>query len=173
MAFEFDATEGGASANSLCTVEFADDYFGGSLYASDWPAGSSGADLLNKQKALVSGTRDLVRLTWQGTKTSSGQALAFPRYGLYDKDDDLIDSSTNPREIKEANCELALFKLSLDQTSIVDESLRQFKRLKIASVIDLEMRDEKPSETGFPPQVMELIGHWLMTSGYSARLIRA
>lgn len=173
MAFVFDATTGGAAANSFATVEFADDYLGGSLYATDWPATSAGADLLTKQKALVTATRELNSRVWQGYKSDfDTQRLEFPRVGLYDRDGNSIDSTTIPEWLKEATCELALHRLQTDPDDIVAEELKQFKRLKIANVLDMEMRDGLPAEGDWPARVIELVTRYLQTAG-GTRVIRA
>lgn len=173
MSFTFDATEGGPNSNSFCTVQFADDYFGGSLYSLEWPATSAGADLLNKQKALVSACRMLDRQTWLGTSVYlSSQRLQFPRAGLVDRNGFYIPSATIPMEIKEAQCELALFILQSDPTQVVDQSLRQFRHLKIANVLELEMTDALPSETDLPARVLELVGRFMQTPG-AVRVLRA
>jgi hypothetical protein len=173
MPFTFDATVGGATANSLTTVEFADEYFGASVYAAQWPATSAGADLVTKQQALATATRELDRLNWQGQRTNwNVQRLQWPRVGLEDRDGNYLASDSIPREIQEATCELALYYLQIDPDTVVDESLKQFKRLKIANVIDLEMRDGLPAESEMPARVIELISRWQQVSGFT-RVLRA
>ncbi|MEN3329018.1 MAG: hypothetical protein V7638_3825 [Acidobacteriota bacterium] len=175
MAFVLDATEGGATANSFCTVEFANDLLAGELYASDWPATDAGADLLTKQKALVTATRELNRLEWEGQRTDwNVQALQFPRVNLEDRDGNFVDPNTNPLELKEATVRLALYRLPRNPAVLVDESLLQFKRLKIAGAIELEMREGVPSEQDIPEQVWDLISRWLIIAGSgSVRVYRA
>ena len=175
MAFVFDATIGGANSNSYPTVEYADDYFDGMLYRTEWPArGSTGADLLKKQQALVVGTRDLERLTFAGTRASySGQRLQFPRANLTDRDGFYISSTVMPTEILDACCEQALFRLQQNPDNLVDESLKQFKRLKILNVLDMEMRDGTPTENTICERAMELISRWLLVSNGTTRLVRA
>lgn len=174
MAFVFDATVGGANSNSYPTVAYADDYFGGSLYASDWPATSSGAALLTKQQGLVTATRDFERLTWAGTRSSySGQRLQFPRANLTDKDGFYITSTEMPTDLLDACCEQALFRIQQNPDNLVDESLKQFKRLKISNVLDMEMRDGTPTENTICERAMELISRWLLVSGGTTRIVRA
>ena len=174
MGFVFDATVGGANSNSYPTVEYANDFFDGSLYRSLWPTGNTGADLLTKQQALVVATRDLERLTFAGTRASySGQRLQFPRANLTDRDGFYISSTVMPSEILDATCEQALFRLQQNPDNLVDESLKQFKRLKILNVLDMEMRDGAPAENTICERAMELISRWLLVSGGTTRIIRA
>lgn len=173
MAFVFDATCGGPTANSYVSVGYADEYVEGSAHAQSWPTTSFGADLETKQKALVSATRILERQQWNGTKATLTQRLQLPRIGLVDRDGLLLASDQIPRDAAEATCELALTLAAGDPGSLVDETLLQFKRLKIGSVIDLEMRDGVPNENDLPQTVLDLISHLLLLSGGTTRVVRA
>lgn len=173
MAFTFDATVGGPAANSYITVNYADDYFDGSVYKDGWPSTSFGADLETKQQALVSATRMLERLNWDGLKTTTAQALQWPRVNLTDRDGNGLASDAIPQEIADATCELALSILALDPTSVVDDSLKQFKRLKIGSVLDMEMRDGLPRVGELPQQVLDLVSYLLLYGGGTTRVYRA
>lgn len=173
MPFTFDATVKGASANSYITVADANDYFDGALYRTDWPAGSSGADLALKQTALVTATRHLDRLIWKETRTTFTQRLQWPRVGLVDRDGNYLDADTIPQEIKDATCELALHILQTDPDTVIDESLKQFKHLKIANVLEFELRDGQPNEADLPARVLELISRFLLISSGTTRVIRA
>jgi hypothetical protein len=65
--------------NSYATIAEADAYFANRLENDAWLA------LTNPQKerALVTATRNLDLLEWEGTIASESQPLAFPRVGTY------------------------------------------------------------------------------------------
>ena len=175
MAFTFDATAGGATANSLCTVEFADDHLGGELYAAEWAALSNGvpAELLQKQQALVKATRRLERYEYAGGRVTETQRLKHPRYGLMTDDGFALSSTEVIEQFRMACAELALHYLRQNPADVVDEGLRQFKRLKIAGAIELETRDQLPSTDDVPAHVLNLIRPWLSVGPASIRLLRA
>jgi DnaT-like ssDNA binding protein len=100
MALSLDSTVGGANANSLVSVEFADAYFEGDILRSDrWSALDSDA----KKKALISSTRSFRGLTLWGEPASETQSLPFPRILT-----GVSDGTSNPQEIAEACCLHAL-----------------------------------------------------------------
>ena len=76
MAFVFDSTPKSATANSLVSVEDADDYFAGHYRYDTWNA----LTLEQKQRYLVRATARLDYETYGGTPTlSTEQALQHPR----------------------------------------------------------------------------------------------
>lgn len=175
MAFTFDATEGGPNANSYVTVAFADDYFGGELYAAEWTAlGGSGADLLKKQQALVAATRRLERCFWQGHRSGyTAQALQHPRYGLEDRDGFYYLGTAIIPDVKQACCRLALYYLQQNTGQLATEGLRQFSKLRIANVIDMEMRDSLPDRDDLPTDILNLIYPYMASGPGLVRLVRA
>lgn len=93
-------------ANAYVDVDYADDYF--NLYGNlDW----SGTDD-EKEAAIISATRSLDLLYGAHYLSSlvpgTEQSLLFPRYAFYDNNLRFIGSTTIPRALKEATCELAL-----------------------------------------------------------------
>src|SRR5687767_14396256 len=91
-------TPGGASDNSYATRAEADSYFADHLYATDW----TGATNATKEAALVTATRRIDEESFLGIKTSSGQALKWPRTDVYDEDGESFNSATIPARVKEA-----------------------------------------------------------------------
>jgi len=65
--------------NSYTTLSEADSYFEDRLDAAAW----SNADSELKEQALVTATRSLDEMRWQGRAVSADQALAFPRSGAF------------------------------------------------------------------------------------------
>ena len=108
--------------NSYVEVVDATAYFNDSLRKADW----AGLSTPTKSAALIEATRYLDRLDWKGEKTSSAQALEFPRDG----------DSTVPDAIKEATYEVGL-RLALDPTlidNINNQTGSNIKRVKAGDV---------------------------------------
>lgn len=93
------ATPGGATSNSYVTRTEADAYFGGRFGTSAWDV-LSDAD---QDKALMQATRHIDRHLFHGTKSTTLQALQFPR----DVQEEAL--SQVPRAVQEACCEEALW----------------------------------------------------------------
>ena len=176
MAFAFDATPKGASANSYISVEDADTYFGGRLNSDAWIAAGG-----NKEIALAMATSRLDAEQYLGTPTTSTQRLKWPRSSVLrdgPSGDDgawyggtMYDVDTVPRPIQEACCELALALLTAGTTDpLAATGLEQFERLAVGS-IDLTMRD------GFragqlPDTVSRLLGPFRLGGDGTVRLLR-
>ena len=79
---------------SYCTIEYADEYFAGRLYAGSWFE----ADDSTKEKALKQATKAIDRQPLRGRKATDEQELAFPRH----------PDTEVPEAVKEACCEEAL-----------------------------------------------------------------
>ena len=119
MAFSFDATIGGTSSNSYCTVEQADDYFGGRMYADNWDSlGDS-----DKEKVLVMAARRVEAERFAGIKTDQNQSLQFPRTGLTDKEGYIYSETVIPQGVINAQCEMALFYLDRDERLLNEREL--------------------------------------------------
>ena len=177
MAFTFDATPKGASANSYATVAEADDYFGGRLNAGAWSAAGA-----NKAIALAMATARLDAEQYLGAPTTTEQRLKWPRSSVLrdgpSSDDSvwyggtMYDIDTVPRPIKEACYELALALLTAGATDpLAETGLEQFERLAVGSV-DLTMRD------GFragqlPATVSRLLGPFRLGGDGTVRLLRS
>lgn len=121
------ATVGGANANSYLSVADADTLMGertGDTSAWD------GADIPDKEKALISATRRLDQENFQGCKTSNAQSLKWPRFDTYDDDSRLYASDALPASIRHATAELA-FVLINDPTLLDDTGLEGFDSLSV------------------------------------------
>lgn len=109
MAFTFDSTSGGLTANSYVSTTEADDYFTGHLEGEQWwePLSTQ-----RKQAALVQSTLRLEQEAFGGLKTSDTQSLSWPRQSIYNRDATALrDAETIPTELKIAVYELALYYL--------------------------------------------------------------
>ena len=141
----FDATVKGANATSFVTLADANTYFSERLGTTTWDASSDA----NKEKSLIMASRYFDQMHYRGEKTTTTQALAWPRRYVPDPDpsktqwgqsfrlrDDFLDEDTIPKRVTYATCELAQ-KLLASPTLVEDPSLRQFKELEVSGVVKL------------------------------------
>jgi hypothetical protein len=136
------STAKAADANSYVDDAFAQAYFDTRLNATAW----SGAG--DKQEtALLMACNRMEQEKYRGTRTTTTQALKFPRIGLVDDDGAAVDPDTVPLAVKQAQCEYALDLLIGDTTR--GTGLEQFKSLAVSS-IRLDMRDPTTSESNNP-----------------------
>ncbi len=103
-----DATVGGPNSNSFGTLSEALAFFANRLNSEAFTT----ADDTDQEKALIMSTLRLQQVQYDGFKSSSSQALPFPRIGLFTYDGSSIDGSTIPVEMKYAEFELALIIIS-------------------------------------------------------------
>lgn len=110
------ATAGAADANSYVTVAEAQAYLDARLNVAAW----TNASVDDRERAVITATRLLTPLPWLGSRTTSAQALAWPRTACPDPDAPegftgvrglgylYYDTSVIPVRVKDATCELAL-----------------------------------------------------------------
>lgn len=157
MAFSFDSTVGGASANSYVTVAEMSDYCGGRLDATEFDATVT----LTQQKSLVMATARLDQENYVGTPAAFTQRLKFPRlfvpsiYGSWE------DSDVIPERIKQATYELAIALLK-DTTLFRDSGLEAFEQVGVGPLA-VTPRVSRKAGT-LPQQVIRLLSD-LRTSG--------
>ena len=142
-----DATVKGTSANSYSTQADATTYFGDRLGVATWTSAASG----DKDSSLVMATRFLDQMMWKGERTTTTQALSYPRQFLPDPDatavywgqqlrlrTDYFDSDAIPNRMKFSVYELA-FRLLSDNELLGDPSLKQFKGVDISGVLAIQI----------------------------------
>lgn len=148
-----DATVGGASSTSYIDVAAADLYFDNRLHATAW----TGATSDDKERALNMATRELdSRVEWEGLKAETAQALAWPRYGLYDDDGYSLATDALPDELVNACCEFALILLGQDTTAPAGTA--GFEAMKIGP-IDLKF-DKGDRVKAIPDIVFAPLAKW-------------
>ncbi|EPY00607.1 DnaT-like ssDNA-binding protein [Magnetospirillum fulvum] len=152
------------ATDTFVSVEDADAYFAGRLYASTW----EDADTEDREKALRMAAGILDREAYLGAITSTTQALSWPRQGVYDAEGRAIGNTTIPSAIQAAQCELALRLLSEDLTE--DDSNKGVQAIQAGSV-RLEYDGCAPAKT-LPDTVRALLKPFLKSEdGSSARLV--
>lgn len=118
MAPTLVATAGSASANAFATRQQFIDYCDTRLNAS---AGTSAAGA-DQDRALIEATRTLTLLDYEGYKTTTAQALAWPRSQALNPDSayglSWFGTSEIPQRIIDATCEYALAFLTAGTTDL-------------------------------------------------------
>lgn len=167
-------TVGDASANTYGTLAEAETYFADRLYADLWLAASDDV----KKQALLFATKVMdTQITWKGFRTTSNQALSWPRIYVpnYDLAQDAViaylDSTIIPAFIKNSQFELALSLLAEDSTT--DSDTDGLKSIKVGSIA-LEIDNLTKKQT-LPKQVLDIITRYGTAHGSSAsvRLVRS
>lgn len=145
MSVVLDATVGGASSNTYCTEAEADAYFDARL-----PLPTPWEDAADPTAALAMAARILDALAqphryrqgdymvttrqWTGAAATSTQAMAWPRTGMFDKNGYAIASTVIPRDLKNAQAELAGQLIIADTTLDNAASVQGVKSVRAGSV---------------------------------------
>ena len=153
----FDATSGGASANSFCTVAEADGYLEDRYGAETWE--SFGGQ--TKEELLLDAAEILDALEWNGGPETNTQALQWPRVSVWDRFGNSIDDV--PEVIKKAQAILA-YMMGVNEWSD-EESL--VTDITVDGVTINGSRDR-----GLPKKVKRLISHLHTDRSYSAKVFR-
>lgn len=104
MAFIVETGIGLESANSYCTVEFADSFNRMQIDGQGW----EDVDLPDKQIRLVTASMMIdANFDFHGRRISRFQALEFPRWGIKDRDGFMLPAAPLPNFIKCATADLA------------------------------------------------------------------
>ncbi len=117
--------------------------------------------------AMIRGSRALdalYRARFKGSKTTSGQAMAWPRLGVTDEDGNSVASDTIPAAVKHAAAELARH-VPADQATDAGKSIESVK----AGSVQVDFAGGYRSRT-ILDYVDELMAPYLMSR---SRLVRA
>jgi len=150
-----DATVGGVDANSYATEVEADAYFEGRLSPESYTSADAGI----QERALRSATTFLdARVDWVGDVKDqiTPQALAWPR--VYDStlatpEDVLVLGQEIPQDLKNAQCELALFLLTSGEPS----SSNDLDSIKVGSLA-IDFNEFKSSQL-IPDTIWSMISY--------------
>ena len=153
-------TPASATANSYATVAEADAYLAVRGDTSTWTALTPGAKEAKLQWAAIY----LDTLTFKGTRSTSTQALQWPRIGVWDRDGFDVDGI--PQALKNAQAEMAFQLIANDWTQglgpVTNETL---------SVGSISLGRE--THRAFPAPVLALLRPFLASiPGTSGRLVR-
>jgi hypothetical protein len=149
--------------NSYLTVSEADSYFADRLNAAEWTVATTG----DKEKALIMAARQIDRLSFMGSITSTSQSMAWPRTGVADREGRPVSSTVVPQEVKDAQAETAL---SLLRGELTDGGDRGIQRVKAGSV-EVEYDSAVPVRT-IPDIASSILASFVIATGVnSVRLI--
>ena len=124
-----------------------------------------GATSANQAKALVTATRMIDSVAWDGDPVVEGQAQAFPRTGLTDRDGNEVSSASVPTQVETATYELAAILIE-DPDVRNETSGTNVKRVKAGPA---EAEFFRPIRgTRFPRVVWELLVPFAAGGGTSA-----
>lgn len=165
----FDATTGGAAANSFVTVDEANEYFALRPYSEAWTALTSSApDVAKKQAALVTATRRIDEERFEGVKATTAQALKWPRVDVLDEDGVPYPSTAIPARVKEATFMCALEILKTD--FLAENYLANYSYLSSGTV---SFKLFSPGTSGkLPDSVKRLLRGLTRGFGSSIQIVR-
>ena len=156
----FDATSGAATANSYASVAEADAYLAVRGDTNTWTALTTG----QKENKLQWAAIILDTLDFKGSKSTSTQALEWPRYDVTDRNGWTV--SGVPVQVKNAQAEMAFQLIANDWTQGLGPVTNE--TLKVGS-IDLGRETHK----AIPAPVLALLRPFLaVTPGNGGRLVR-
>lgn len=174
------ATAGAADANSYITLAEAQAYADGDIDAAQWDDATTD----QKTRALITATRNLDLVGFVGTRSSTTQALAWPRKDFTTTEKTYADDEI-PSEIKQATYELAK---SLVKDMIVAGAVAGstslipgipnagLKRVKL-DVMEVEWKpDQQPAITPLKalPQLQQLLQELILnTPGQLIAVVRS
>lgn len=154
MAIEIISDPGLSTSNSFCSLEEYKLFIStrlpvvsiGDITGEELIALIESGDMDEELKrSLVSSTRLLcTSILWNGTITNSIQKLSFPRLDLKDSEGRNVDSSLNPQEIKDAECELSLYLLSSSDI-LADNEARRLGVKSVNAGVSVEFQSETMS----------------------------
>jgi hypothetical protein len=158
------ATVGSSSSNSFLTRQRADALADEDVrFAVLWEAETDDDKI---DRSIITASRAISLLDFDGLAANAGQALAFPRIGLVALSGFPLDPTTIPIEIERATlvlaAELQSSPTALDGNPVADMGL---KRLK-ADVVELEWKDDLGEVKTFtlPSKILAMIPWiWLKT----------
>lgn len=173
MAITIDATAGGTGANSFVLLTEAETYMEGRGNKALWTAATDA----DKDIALAEATRDIDLKEYTGYRTTSTQALSWPRISADDPDNPVqgwFDDDVVPSRIKNATSELAFQYLKAGTTDIAALDAKINVRSKQVDVLRTEYFSPTYTPTGLAryPRVMAFLGPLLAYSGNSIPLVR-
>lgn len=162
---------GDPTANSYVTVAEADSYFSDSFGRSLWAQTSSG----DREAAVITASRYLDQyMTWMGHRSTSEQAMEWPRIDTFDKTGRPYPTNIVPGPVRFATFELAYYIVENGGLSFAPQNI---DRVKVGPV-DVEFTKNSVDE-GIPSFVENLVAHigWSDVAGpgsaRSVRLIRS
>lgn len=122
---------GDPAANSYVSLTEANTYFDARLYSTAW---TGAVDDDERRRALITATRNLEPLPWDGYRSTLTQRLQWPRSGCTDADGYGIAFDAIPEAVRNACCEEAIDLLSKGSDPGAVDPLANFLSLKVGPI---------------------------------------
>jgi hypothetical protein len=158
-----DDTVGGTAANTYVLQAAATTFFDERLDTEGWDDATSDDQI----RALIQAARRMNQLAWRGKRTSTTQALAWPRSGVTDQDGTAYGTADIPTEVEHAQMNLALDMLGTDL--LADDGLAAFDRVKIGP---LDIEPSHQAAGSLPDNVEREVGFLLVGTPSGPKLVR-
>lgn len=148
--------------DAYVSLEDAEAYLDAQIAATTWQAST---DDDQKGRAIVSATRFIDRLEWQGEKSDPYQEHQFPRTGLTYADGSEVPSDAVPQQVLDATCELAALMIDgTDVQNVSNPAEQQIQALRAGSASISYFRSDAMVGQRLPQIVQELLGRWLLSA---------
>jgi hypothetical protein len=178
VAITIQATPGHAQANSYATEA---EYLARAETRLNLPSSvnttGTGSLTDTEKKALIEAQRELTTMVWKGTRTTSTQALAWPRqdapdpdapgiYGLTDPDDLYFDDTEVPLRVRDAQLELAFEFLRAGTSDLAAADPNTGVAQKTVDILTTRwFEHQRPTGLGRFPRILVLITPLLEGTG--------
>jgi len=179
MPLVIDASVGGQAANSFVTEAEAIAFAATRLNLIGWTTVAGAVATETEKAALIEATREISSLIFQGYRTDSSQALAWPRQVALNPDAGssyytLYDSGIIPQRVKDATCELAFEFLKAGTTDIatLDSSLDILRKKVDVVETDYAAPSQRAQGLGRFPRVMRPLSPLLGIASGQVRMVR-
>lgn len=172
MAFVVEDGTSVAGSNSYVTVAFADDYFAiDSTVSVTWAAYLTA----EKERLLQLASRILdQKVKWKGKRFVETSSMRWPRTGVYDRDNILVDDDEIPLQLQECVCEMVKYLIAGNDPT-TGQGVEWIKKI-VADVVEVEYQDGA-GQTSLPAifsQLLRGIGTYPSALGNTfARIIKA
>lgn len=175
MALIIDASVEGASSNAFVTLAEATAFMEARLNGALWTA----ASVDDTNRAIVEATRELSSRQWVGQRTTTTQALAWPRAWALDIDipwggNPYFVSSAIPQRVKDATCELAFqfIKAGTTDVAALDPNIQVIQKVVGPLSTTYAAPYQRAQGLDRYPSVMRYIRPMLASSGASVDVVR-
>ena len=148
MPITIISTPGAVDANSYLSLAEANEYLLPHTDASFWDA----LDDEQKKAAIVTATRTLDLLIYNGRKATQAQSLAWPRTGIIDRDGYAVYGV--PKLLKDAVCEQLMYTLTEDENLASDFELENLDSVEVGP---LKYKMKAGLKVGLPSEVQSRI----------------
>ena len=173
---------GKADANAYADVADGDAYHAGHLYATAW----TGASADQKAMALVMASRLIdAEFQFNGTRTTSGQSLQWPRAMCPEPDNvhvpisvllpipyDYVQYDKVPKAVVQATCEMARELLIADRTTAPAGEGLKFYRIMAAIKPVTTKTDKRPVLSQVAQVMLAKYGSQISAKSGAVRLMR-